>query len=298
MALYPGEKRVHRWWLSLLAAFLWTGCATVEEGDAGTGEAKTDAAAGGDVKEAAAGNAQTPDPATLLSKTYEEAKKSSPRSLEIPPFYKIAADEITVLKTDASGQPIRVRARGKVFMEVDFREQLRALGQEAYIESNGELIVRGKPLLQRGRSIVEGLSDFTVYYIRGLRLQVIGSHRKTTQDAAGTPVVLATWKKSWKEGPNPLLPALSPDDVPRELRASPLLPPMDGADDLPLMLPPAMPSTPSSTSADSEPDPPAGDSKPEADPEPSPETEPKVAKQEDGPKSVPAPAPAPDPASP
>ncbi|WP_265595894.1 hypothetical protein [Verrucomicrobium sp. BvORR106] len=184
------------------------------------------------------------DPASVLSMTFEEAKKISPKSLEIPPFYKVAADEITVLKTDPAGQPLRVRARGKVYMQVDFREQLRSLGQEAYIESGGELIVRGKPLLQRGRSVVEGLSDYTVFYIKGLRLQVIGSHRKTTQDATGIPVVMPEWKRSWKEGPNPLLPALSPEDVPKEIRSSPLLPPVDGASDIPQMLPPETPPPP------------------------------------------------------
>lgn len=185
------------------------------------------------------------DPASVLSMTFEEAKKISPKSLEIPPFYKVAADEITVLKSDAAGQPLRVRARGKVYMQVDFREQLRTLGQEAYIESGGELIVRGKPLLQRGRSVVEGLSDYTVFYIKGLRLQVIGSHRKTTQDATGIPMVMPEWKRSWKEGPNPLLPALSPEDVPKEIRSSPLLPPVEGASDIPQMLPPeTLPSPP------------------------------------------------------
>lgn len=219
---------------ALCVAFL-TGCKGVPMSDAPTGAHIS----GLPQKE------EKVDPASVLSMTFEEAKKVSPKSLEIPPFYKVAADEITVLKSDAAGQPLRVRARGKVYMQVDFREQLRTLGQEAYIESGGELIVRGKPLLQRGRTVVEGLSDYTVFYIKGLRLQVIGSHRKTTQDATGTPVVMPEWKRSWKEGPNPLLPALSPEDVPREIRSSPLLPPVEGASDIPQMLPPeTMPPPP------------------------------------------------------
>ncbi len=219
---------------ALCVAFL-TGCKGVPMSDAPTGSHIS----GLPQKE------EKVDPASVLSMTFEEAKKVSPKSLEIPLFYKVAADEITVLKSDAAGQPLRVRARGKVYMQVDFREQLRTLGQEAYIESGGELIVRGKPLLQRGRTVVEGLSDYTVFYIKGLRLQVIGSHRKTTQDATGTPVVMPEWKRSWKEGPNPLLPALSPEDVPREIRSSPLLPPVEGASDIPQMLPPeTMPPPP------------------------------------------------------
>ncbi|MEY4484344.1 MAG: hypothetical protein RL693_1796, partial [Verrucomicrobiota bacterium] len=118
---------------------------------------------------------------------------------------------------------------------------------------DGELILRGKPLLKRGRSLVEGLSEYTVFYIRGLRLQAIGSHRLTSKPGKpGKPgkdesypddepeawKVAPTWTRSWKEGPNPLLPALSPEDVPKEMRASPLLPPVS-EEDLPRLLPPA-----------------------------------------------------------
>ena len=88
---------------------------------------------------------------------------------------------------------------------------------------------------------MEGLSDDTVFYIRGTRLQVIGKHRLVKEEAAadgGRPNfdVKPSWSRSWKEGPNPLLPALSPDDVPREMRMNPLLPAPE-ADDVPKTLP-------------------------------------------------------------
>ncbi len=191
-------------------------------------------------------NEKTEDVSQLLSMTFEDSKKISADSLVIAPFYKVTADEITVLKKDTKGQPVRVRAKGKVYLQVDFKEHLIALGQEAYIERDGELILRGKPLLKRGRSLVEGLSEYTVFYIRGLHLQVIGLHRLTSKPGTGesypddepTPWKVAPmWTRSWKEGPNPLLPALSPEDIPKEMRASPLLPPIS-EDDIPLMLPP------------------------------------------------------------
>lgn len=213
-----------------------------------------------------AGNDRTPeqppaqaedgiDVSFLLSMTWAEAKSLSPQSLAIPPYYKVAADEVKVLQRDKAGRPKRVHAKGRVFLQVDFSEELISLGQESYIESGGELIMRGKPLLQRGRSLVEGLSDTTVFYIKGTRLQVIGQHRLTSQAGGGTsggtsggtgtgsgsgsragrrtsPLfdVQPNWTRSWKDGPNPLLPALSPDDVPKEMRGSPLLPPPDEAD--------------------------------------------------------------------
>lgn len=160
------------------------------------------------------------DAAFLLTMSYSEASAISPQKMLVPPFYKIAADEITVLSKDKEDKPRRVRAKGHVFIQIDFRDEVRALGQEALIEDD-EVIVRGRPLMKRGPSVIEGLDDRTVLYIRGLKLEVIGEHRLTS-DGGVTP----TWKGKWQDGPNPLLPALSPDDVPRELRASPLLPPL------------------------------------------------------------------------
>jgi len=171
---------------------------------------------------AAGGTEGAVDVSFLVSMTWNEAKKISAQQMEIPPFYKVAADEVKVLRSDEVGRPLRVRARGHVFMQVDFQEQLTALGQEAYIRSDGELILRGKPLLKRGRSLVEGLTDTTAFYIKGTHLEVIGRHRLTKQNA-----LAPAWSRSWKEGPNPLLPELSPEDVTRMSRGNPFLPPVD-----------------------------------------------------------------------
>jgi hypothetical protein len=204
-------------------------CQTAQRAD------DADASAAGGV--GTAGNEGAVDVGFLLSMTWSEAKKISPQSLVIPPHYRVAADEVTVLKRDDAGRPTRVRARGQVFLQVDFQEQLTSLGQEAYIESGGELIMRGKPLLKRGRSLVEGLTDMTVFYVKGTRLQVVGRHRLIKQERGGESFsVQPDWSRSWKEGPNPLLPALSPEDVPKGLRMNPLLPPPD-ADDVPKTLP-------------------------------------------------------------
>jgi hypothetical protein len=162
------------------------------------------------------------DVSFLLSMTFEEAKRMGAHSEEMPPYFKIVGDEVTVLARNSMNFPKRIRAKGRVFLEVDFREKLISLCQEALI-SPEEVILRGKPLLKRGRTVVEGLDDTTVFYVRGVDLHVIGKHRITTEKG-----VTPTWKHSWKEGPNPLLPALTPADVPKEIRASPLLPPPPG----------------------------------------------------------------------
>lgn len=224
------------------AALALTGCKAISAGMDRTPET------GG--AEAADENAV--NVAFLLSMNWAEAKGLSPQSLVIPPYYKVAADEIRVLQRDNAGRPKRAHAKGRVFLQVDFSEKLVSLGQESYIESGGELIMRGKPLLQRGRSLVEGLSDTTVFYIKGTRLQVIGQHRLTKQSggsgetgsnsgagtlggrsdrSAPTFNVQPNWSRSWKDGPNPLLPTLSPDDVPAEMRSTPLLPLLEDGDE-------------------------------------------------------------------
>ena len=161
----------------------------------------------------------TADVGFLLTMSFAEAKAISPKNLIFAPFYKIAADEITVDSRNDDGTPRRVRAKGHVFLQIDYRDEVRALAQEVLL-STDEVILRGKPLLKRGLSVVEGQSDTTVFYIEGTRLHVIGAHRKTSESG-----VTSTWKNTWRDGPNPLLPALSPDDVPKEMRATPLLPP-------------------------------------------------------------------------
>lgn len=199
------------------------------------------------------------DMSFLLTMSYEEAQTITPQHLELPPFYKLAADEIQVVSRDRNGKPRRVRARGKVFLQMDFREPARALGQEAYIDDD-EVILRGRPMVQRGGSIVEGLDDNTVFYMLGLRLRVIGMHRVTSQrdllnemqdgsaGPAGPVSIPYRYRPGplprlgpWETGPNPLLPPLSPSDVPesirREMQKQAGKPVSDGTNELPDVIP-------------------------------------------------------------
>ena len=132
----------------------------------------------------------------------------------MPPFAKVAADSIEVLRTNADGTPRRVRAKGHVFVQLDYADQTaRALCQEALIGEN-ELFLRGKPVLQRGASTVEGTADVTVFYLGAQRLRVIGPHRVTSvKDMLRTGQTPGAWS-----GPNPLLPPLDATDVPDAVR--------------------------------------------------------------------------------
>ncbi len=152
----------------------------------------------------------------LLSMSFVEAKSISTQQLEFPPYIKIAADSIQVFKYSADGKPLKARARGKVFIEMNFNEPAKALCQEAFI-TESEIILRGSPILQRGGSMVEGLDESTIFYLFGTSLRVIGLHKVNNQnEIAALMPTLGTWAA----GPNPLLPPLTESAVPSSIRDS------------------------------------------------------------------------------
>ena len=189
------------------------------------------------------GQTPTLDAAFLLQMDWQQAKEISAQHLEVAPFFRVAASEIQVLKTSQEGRARKARARGRVYVEMNFTDTGRVLCQEALVNDD-ELILRGRPVLQRGGSLIEGLDDGTVFYMLGPTLRVIGRHRITNQasvlaemetgpervsegggsDARTFPALpsvapaLPAALGAWLGGPNPLLPPLTPSAVPEELR--------------------------------------------------------------------------------
>ncbi|MFN0078130.1 MAG: hypothetical protein ACKVY0_16875 [Prosthecobacter sp.] len=151
----------------------------------------------------------------LLSMSFTEAKTLSTQQLEFPPHLKIAADSIQVFKYAPDGRPLKARARGKVFIEMNFNEPAKALCQEAFITGD-EIILRGSPILQRGGSMVEGLDESTIFYLIGSSLRVIGLHKVNNQSQIAE---MMPTLGSWAGGPNPLLPPLTEGDVPVNIRS-------------------------------------------------------------------------------
>jgi hypothetical protein len=197
--------------LLLTSAALLTGCHSTQtpspEGKAEESSAK---------KEPGKEDAASVSLPFLLSMDFEEASAISAHKLDVPPFFKIAADSIEVLKTTPDGKPRKVRATGHVFVQMDNEATGRALCQEALITGD-DLILRGKPVLQRGDSTVEGLADVTVFYVMGVRLRVIGPHKLTSvRDMMRNGS--STLPAAWSAGPNPLLPPLDADAVPDSVR--------------------------------------------------------------------------------
>jgi hypothetical protein len=151
----------------------------------------------------------------LLSMDYKEAKAISAQSIETANGARIAADSIEVVKMDRDGKPKKIRAKGKVYIETGAADGAKILCQEAYVNGN-EAILRGKPILQRGGSIVEGLDEGTVFYLLGTRLRVIGLHKLTNE---GSMLANMPDLGPWTGGPNPLLPPLNEGAVPTNIRA-------------------------------------------------------------------------------
>ena len=209
-----------------VAALALAGCASSDAKPEPDSQAAAEAAS-------AEGEAAAPgaaDLAFLLSMSFEEAKALSGDSLDLGFFGRVAAEKIEVLKTDRDGRPRKVRAVGKVFLEHGAGEPARVLCQEALLNGD-EAILRGRPVLQRGGSILEGLDERTVFYLLGQRLRVIGLHRVTVPEMPALlgpgpldprgPVVSPRLPdfRPWASGPNPLLPALDENAVPAGVRA-------------------------------------------------------------------------------
>ncbi len=151
----------------------------------------------------------------LLSMNYNEAKAISANSIEMPMGVRIAADNIEIIKKDGNDVPKRVKATGKVYLENGEGDDMaKVLCHEALI-SSWEIVLRGKPIIQRGGSTIEGLEDTTVAYMIGPRLRVIGLHRLANQS---TMIADLPDLGPWTGGPNPLLPPLSEASVPNNIR--------------------------------------------------------------------------------
>ncbi len=196
----------------LATVLLFVGCASTKNNSATADKSKPESTGSKDIT-----MVKSPtDLSFLLSMSFVEAKSISTQQLEFPPYLKIAADSIQVFKYSPDGKPLKARARGKVFIEMNFNEPAKALCQEAFI-SEGEIILRGSPILQRGGSMVEGLDESTIFYLFGTSLRVIGLHKVNNQNEIAS---LMPTLGTWAAGPNPLLPPLTESAVPSSIRDS------------------------------------------------------------------------------
>jgi|GEM_PF-2951424 len=151
----------------------------------------------------------------LLGMRFEEAAAMADQSMDVPPFFRVAAQTIDHPRL-AQGQPVsEFKASGNVFLEIDFADPLVALCNEAEVDVQ-RVVLRGRPVLRRGQSVMEATSEDTVFFVTADSVDVEGPHRlRQLGDRISSGSL---------EG-NPLLPAINPSPTaPATDAAPPVLP--------------------------------------------------------------------------
>lgn len=203
-----------RWLKNLAASRVWlvaggmaalSSCTTPTDGDQEAeakikeAESKMQAAAApaADAKPSKA-SLVTPEEWTLLEMSYDEAKAITPQHAEIGEMYRVTATTVEVLKADDEGKPLKVKAKGHVFLEIGLPDRATALCDEAIITPK-QAVLKGGPMLMQTARVAKSTSESTSFTVTD-HLQVYGRFELIRpQD----------FMNSMMAGPNPLLP---PDD--------------------------------------------------------------------------------------
>jgi hypothetical protein len=143
----------------------------------------------------------------LLMMGFEQAKLMSQQHGEFGQF-KVAGDFVEV-------SPQKLTARGKVYVSQEGESAAQMLAQEAWITKN-EMILRGKPIVVRGNTVIEGLASSTMFYFYFNKLRVLGAHKvKQLQEFQESDVTSMDWLQG---SLNPLLPPLESESISAEIR--------------------------------------------------------------------------------
>lgn len=112
---------------------------------------------------------------TLLEMSFEEAQALSPQHLQVGPLYRVAADTVEVLKSDRAGNPVKVLAKGHVFVEMDLGERATGLCNEATLTIR-DVLLEGNPMVKQGANVAKSTSDKTSMFIHYDRLNIRGRY--------------------------------------------------------------------------------------------------------------------------
>lgn len=100
----------------------------------------------------------------LLEMNFAEAKAISAHHAEVGGLFRVAGDAVEVLKTDAEGKPLKVRAKGHVFLEMALADRATALCEEAVI-TPGQAVLGGNPMMMQGSRVAKSTSASTSFRI-------------------------------------------------------------------------------------------------------------------------------------
>lgn len=125
-------------------------------------------------------DAATPPPVSfsersLLEMSFEEAQALSPQHMQVGPLYRVAADTVEVLKTDRAGNPVKVLAKGHVFVEMELGERATGLCDEATVTTR-DILLEGNPMVKQGINVAKSTSEKTTMFIHYDRLNIRGRY--------------------------------------------------------------------------------------------------------------------------
>lgn len=101
---------------------------------------------------------------SLLEMTFDEAKAITPQNAEVGSLFRVAADTVEVLKTDDAGKPVKVRAKGHVFLEMPLADRATALCDEASITLT-EAVLYGGPMMMQNSRVAKSTSESTTFRV-------------------------------------------------------------------------------------------------------------------------------------
>ena len=101
---------------------------------------------------------------TLLEMGFDEAKAISAPSADVGSQFRVAADQIEVLKADAEGKPLKVKATGHVFVEMNIGDRATALCEEAEITAQ-QAVFKGRPLLMQNSQVAKATHPATTFRV-------------------------------------------------------------------------------------------------------------------------------------
>lgn len=129
---------------------------------------------------------------SLLEMNFDEAKSISPQTAQVGSLFRVAADSIEVLKKDSLGQPVKIKAKGHVFVEMSLAQRTTALCEEAVV-TRAEVSMTGKPMVKRGNRVARAMEQSTCFWVSEMRLHAAGRcEMAQLDDSVPQPMMLAS----------------------------------------------------------------------------------------------------------
>lgn len=142
----------------------------------------------------------------LLEMPFEEAKAISPQNAKVGTLFQVAADSIEVLKKDKDGNPVKIKAKGHVFVDMALNVRATAMCEEATL-SVTDATLSGRPMIKRGNRVAKSTEPATSFWVSPAKLRVVGRCEMATLEEIPLPMMLAS--ADFFPAPEPMLPPVT-----------------------------------------------------------------------------------------